>query len=277
MARVAWSSPEFLYDTPARTRRSFQPQPHAFDDRRPPARGRKGPPAAADDRATLAGGNGARATPVPIPNTVVKPRSADGTARETEWESTSSPALMIEAPRAPIVCSGAFLHPGGTTPRRQRSDSPLHCDDCYATSHLRPFDTSDKDRRIEDSKGCRRESGSGGPAPCLPAQTQRRQSVGRPGEPRDPRTSGRRRERRAPGRRGERRGRRSGRRAVTADPPDTCRRESVQPTPPATASVRATANGGGGERETGQVVWSARCHQARVEAVPARLTSRSRA
>ena len=31
------------------------------------------------------------ATPVPIPNTAVKPSSADGTARETVWESRSTP------------------------------------------------------------------------------------------------------------------------------------------------------------------------------------------
>jgi hypothetical protein len=43
-------------------------------------------------RNPLVGGNSARVTPVPIPNTVVKPRCADGTAREIGWESTSSPA-----------------------------------------------------------------------------------------------------------------------------------------------------------------------------------------
>ena len=32
------------------------------------------------------------ALPDPIPNSVVKPSSADGTARETVWESRSSPA-----------------------------------------------------------------------------------------------------------------------------------------------------------------------------------------
>ena len=31
--------------------------------------------------------------PVPIPNTVVKPRRADGTARESVWECRSLPAL----------------------------------------------------------------------------------------------------------------------------------------------------------------------------------------
>jgi hypothetical protein len=32
-------------------------------------------------------------TPVPIPNTEVKPLSADGTAWETRWESRSLPGL----------------------------------------------------------------------------------------------------------------------------------------------------------------------------------------
>src|ERR1700686_3267921 len=32
--------------------------------------------------------------PVPIPNTEVKPRWADGTARESVWESRSLPALI---------------------------------------------------------------------------------------------------------------------------------------------------------------------------------------
>ena len=34
-----------------------------------------------------------RVTPVPIPNTTVKPLEADGTARETVWESRWSPGL----------------------------------------------------------------------------------------------------------------------------------------------------------------------------------------
>ena len=34
-------------------------------------------------------------TPVPIPNTEVKPFSADGTARGAEWESRSLPGFFI--------------------------------------------------------------------------------------------------------------------------------------------------------------------------------------
>jgi hypothetical protein len=40
-----------------------------------------------------AGGHRIRVTPVPIPNTEVKPDTADGTARETAWESRSLPAV----------------------------------------------------------------------------------------------------------------------------------------------------------------------------------------
>ena len=34
-------------------------------------------------------------TPVPIPNTKVKPKSADGTAWETEWKSKWSPGNKL--------------------------------------------------------------------------------------------------------------------------------------------------------------------------------------
>ena len=44
--------------------------------------------------------------PVPIPNTVVKPRRADGTARESVWESRSLPALIKASLRNQI---GLFL------------------------------------------------------------------------------------------------------------------------------------------------------------------------
>jgi hypothetical protein len=43
---------------------------------------------------TVFGGNGEGETPVPIPNTEVKPFSADGTAREAVWESRSPPKFF---------------------------------------------------------------------------------------------------------------------------------------------------------------------------------------
>src|SRR6185295_18237140 len=44
-----------------------------------------------------AGGHRIRVTPVPIPNTEVKPDTADGTVWETVWESRSLPALITAA------------------------------------------------------------------------------------------------------------------------------------------------------------------------------------
>ena len=45
-----------------------------------------------EDVRQFAGEFTARVTPVPIPNTEVKPRWADGTARVTVWEIRLSPA-----------------------------------------------------------------------------------------------------------------------------------------------------------------------------------------
>ena len=56
-------------------------------------------------RHKFAGGHRIRVTPVPIPNTEVKPDTADGTAWETAWESRSLPALFTKGPR---VSSGLF-------------------------------------------------------------------------------------------------------------------------------------------------------------------------
>ncbi len=44
------------------------------------------------------GGNAEGVTPVPIPNTEVKPLRADGTARAAAWESRSPPGIISKAP-----------------------------------------------------------------------------------------------------------------------------------------------------------------------------------
>ena len=44
---------------------------------------------------TISGGNSKRDPPVPIPNTEVKPLSADGTWLETARESRSSPDSIV--------------------------------------------------------------------------------------------------------------------------------------------------------------------------------------
>src|SRR5690348_2227694 len=53
-------------------------------------------------RPHLPGGDGGGATPDPIPNSVVKPSSADGTAQATVWESRTPPGLFFFPSRS--VC-----------------------------------------------------------------------------------------------------------------------------------------------------------------------------
>jgi hypothetical protein len=48
-----------------------------------------------------------RVTPVPIPNTEVKPAGADGTARVTVWESRKSPGLIQKPAR--LISRGLFV------------------------------------------------------------------------------------------------------------------------------------------------------------------------
>ena len=51
-----------------------------------------------DSPTACAGGYSVGDTPVPIPNTAVKPHCADGTAGEIRWESTSPPASCLKPP-----------------------------------------------------------------------------------------------------------------------------------------------------------------------------------
>ena len=71
-------------------------------------RSRRVGPRTADELATASevgtpgnkfpGGHRGRVTPVPIPNTEVKPATADGTACVGVWESRSLPGLFIRKP-----------------------------------------------------------------------------------------------------------------------------------------------------------------------------------
>ena len=73
--------------------------------------------------AILVGGFSVRDTPVPIPNTVVKPHSADGTAGAARWESTSSPT-PCENPRS-LKAPGGFrvqAWPRSEAPARPHRD-----------------------------------------------------------------------------------------------------------------------------------------------------------
>src|SRR5205823_2943797 len=61
----------------------------------------------------VSGGYTARVTPVPIPNTEVKPRWADDTARVTAWERRSLPGLNSKKPQVSVGTWGFLeLNPG---------------------------------------------------------------------------------------------------------------------------------------------------------------------
>jgi hypothetical protein len=59
------------------------------------------------------GGHRGRVPPVPIPNTEVKPATADGTACVGVWESRSLPGLILNAPVLMNVEAGAFVFLSG--------------------------------------------------------------------------------------------------------------------------------------------------------------------
>lgn len=59
-------------------------------------------------RYTFSGDNSEGEPPVPIPNTAVKPLSADGTGWETSWESRSLPEIFLSEPRTNL-CPGFWF------------------------------------------------------------------------------------------------------------------------------------------------------------------------
>src|SRR5579875_2691462 len=73
----------------------------------------QGCPAAAPVGAerTVSGGHGGGETPVPIPNTAVKPASADGTWGEAPWESRTPPGFSSAGWLAALV-AGHPARPG---------------------------------------------------------------------------------------------------------------------------------------------------------------------
>ena len=70
------------------------------------------------DIVTVSGGYIGGVTPVPIPNTEVKPSRADGTPRETAWESRSLPDFFEEAPESLSRTSGSVFENQIASPRR---------------------------------------------------------------------------------------------------------------------------------------------------------------
>ena len=80
------------------------------------------------------GGHRSRVTPVPIPNTEVKPATADGTAWETAWESRSLPGVFPRPDGRNDL--GPFLwYAGSDLP----SSTPLESSPPRKTRHWRVF------------------------------------------------------------------------------------------------------------------------------------------
>ena len=100
-------------DAGATCRRAYVPPPHFKFRRRRRAPNR------------FPGGHRSRVTPVPIPNTEVKPATADGTAWVTAWESRSLPGLF--SARGSFEPRAFFLPAAQRTVarRRRRTSSPV--------------------------------------------------------------------------------------------------------------------------------------------------------
>src|SRR3984885_10803311 len=64
---------------------------------------------------TVSGGHGGGETPVPIPNTAVKPASADGTWGVAPWESRTPPGFLQTMP--PLRRGHRRLRRSGSTGR----------------------------------------------------------------------------------------------------------------------------------------------------------------
>ena len=69
-------------------------------------------------KSRIPGDHSEGATPVPVPNTEVKPLSADGTALETAWESRTSPGAYSKGLR--FLAQALFLLPGRCGDRSAR-------------------------------------------------------------------------------------------------------------------------------------------------------------
>ena len=65
---------------------------------------------------TISGGDSEGDTPVPIPNTEVKPFSADGTWGETPWESRSLPDFNIILSSSTVEHSAVNRGVAGSNP-----------------------------------------------------------------------------------------------------------------------------------------------------------------
>ena len=84
---------------------------------------------------TVSGGHGGGETPVPIPNTAVKPARADGTWGEAPWESRSPPGFLIDTIPSELRLEGirVVLRATFARPGRRKTNGP-----CDTSTHAGP-------------------------------------------------------------------------------------------------------------------------------------------
>src|SRR3974377_178174 len=87
---------------------------------------------------TVSGGHSGGETPVPIPNTAVKPARADGTWGEAPWESRSPPGFLIDEVPSELRLEGTLSFSGTS-----RAAQPL------SSAESRPLPTR---RHLESNK-----------------------------------------------------------------------------------------------------------------------------
>ena len=69
-------------------------------------------------KTSLSGGHRRGETPVPIPNTEVKPSTGDGTNGAVRWESSKLPGLIIKTRIHESECGFFIKGLGGSSPDR---------------------------------------------------------------------------------------------------------------------------------------------------------------
>lgn len=146
----------------------------------------------------LVGGYGVRDTPVPIPNTVVKPHCADGTAGAARWESTSPPTPYRKPPLASRDRGfSRFRKPPGPGELRSGQAFRKPAERCATRRTRANAPLCNQAQRSEEGGGHERglphlpapalsRRGQGDPRrhPGIPARRQRGHS--RPSQPRPP-------------------------------------------------------------------------------------------
>ena len=97
----------------------------------------------------ISGGHSGGETPVPIPNTAVKPARADGTWGEAPWESRSPPGFLIDEVPSELRLEGTSSFSGRRLNERPTS---IKQDDTYNHPNARAVATAKPSRLLGASE-----------------------------------------------------------------------------------------------------------------------------